>query len=138
MAIVSAIRSYKKFTKITEILYYLSMVVVAVISFFFDSFLFRALATALIIGTLGGVIGVFVLLKGMVFLGEAIAHSAFAGAALGILLGINPLITIIAFGLIASLGVGYVNEKKIMKDEVIIGIVFTSFMAMLPKTLGML
>ncbi|MCK5305460.1 MAG: metal ABC transporter permease, partial [Candidatus Heimdallarchaeota archaeon] len=40
----------------------------------------KALITALIIGVLGGIIGVFVLLKGMVFLGEAIAHSAFAGA----------------------------------------------------------
>ncbi len=111
---------------------------VAITVVFIDNFLIRALATALIIGILGGVIGVFVLLKGMVFLGEAIAHSAFAGAALGILLGIDPLITIIAFGLVASLGVGYVNEKKIMKDEVIIGIVFTSFMALAILFIGLM
>lgn len=103
-----------------------------------EGFMLKALATALIIGVLGGIIGVFVLLKGMVFLGEAIAHSAFAGAALGILLGIDPLITIIAFGLLASLGVGYVNEKKVMKDEVIIGIVFTSFMALAILFIGLM
>ncbi|OLS31271.1 MAG: Manganese transport system membrane protein MntB [Candidatus Heimdallarchaeota archaeon AB_125] len=110
----------------------------AITVIFSDIILLRALVTALIIGILGGVIGVFVLLKGMVFLGEAIAHSAFAGAALGILLGIDPLITIIAFGLIASLGVGYVNEKKVMKDEVIIGIVFTSFMALAILFIGLM
>ncbi len=103
-----------------------------------EGFMLKALATALVIGVLGGIIGVFVLLKGMVFLGEAIAHSAFAGAALGILLGINPLITIIVFGLFAALGVGFVNEKKVMKDEFIIGIVFTSFMALAILFIGLM
>ena len=98
----------------------------------------KAIVTALVVGVLGGVIGVFVLLKGMVFLGEAIAHSAFAGAALGILLGIDPLITIIIFGITAAMGVGYVNEKKVMKDEVIIGIVFTSFMALAILFIGLM
>ncbi|MHA1397907.1 MAG: metal ABC transporter permease [Candidatus Heimdallarchaeaceae archaeon] len=98
----------------------------------------KAFFTAIIIGILGGAIGVFVLLKGMVFLGEAIAHSAFAGAALGILLGVDPLITIVIFGLIAAIGVGYVNEKKVMKDEVIIGIVFTSFMALAILFIGLM
>ena len=74
----------------------------------------------------------------MVFLGEAIAHSAFAGAALGILLGIDPLITIIIFGITSAVGVGYVNEKKVMKDEVIIGIVFTSFMALAILFIGLM
>jgi ABC-type Mn2+/Zn2+ transport system permease subunit len=74
----------------------------------------------------------------MVFLGEAIAHSAFAGAALGILVGIDPLITVIIFGITASVGVGYVNEKKVMKDEVIIGIVFTSFMALAILFIGLM
>ena len=98
----------------------------------------KALITALIIGVLGGIVGVFVLLKGMVFLGEAIAHSAFAGAALGILLGIDPLIMVIIFGVTSSIGIGYVNEKKVMKDEVIIGVVFTSFMALAILFIGLM
>ncbi len=98
----------------------------------------KALFTAVIIGVLGGIVGVFVLLKGMVFLGEAIAHSAFAGAALGILLGIDPLITVMIFGVTASVGIGYVNEKKVMKDEVIIGVVFTSFMALAILFIGLM
>jgi ABC-type Mn2+/Zn2+ transport system permease subunit len=98
----------------------------------------KALLTAIIIGVLGGIVGVFVLLKGMVFLGEAIAHSAFAGAALGILLGIDPLITVMIFGITSSIGIGYVNEKKVMKDEIIIGVVFTSFMALAILFIGLM
>ncbi|GAI88035.1 unnamed protein product, partial [marine sediment metagenome] len=98
----------------------------------------RALITAVIIGIIGSVIGVFVLLKGMIFLGEAIAHSAFAGAALGILLGIDPLITILIFGVTSAIGIGYVNEKKVMKDDVIIGVVFTFFMALAILLIGLM
>jgi len=103
-----------------------------------QTYMQRALITSVVIGIIGGVIGVFVLLRGMVFLGEAIAHSAFAGAALGLLLGINPLITIILFGIFAAVGVGYVNEKKVMKDEVAIGIVFTFFMALAILFIGLM
>ncbi len=95
-----------------------------------SGFMIRALITGVIIGLIGGLIGVFVLLKGMVFLGEAIAHSAFAGAALALLIGVEPIIMILIFGVLSAVGVGAVSEKKIMKDEIIIGVVFTSFMAL--------
>lgn len=103
-----------------------------------EGYMLRGIIVAVIIGVVGGVIGVFVLLRGMVFLGEAIAHSAFAGAALGILIAVDPLITVIIFGVIAAVGVGYVNEKKVMKDEVIIGVVFTFFMALAILFIGLM
>ena len=102
-----------------------------------DPYMIRAIITGIIIGLIGGLIGVFVLLKGMVFLGEAIAHSAFAGAALALLIGIEPIIMILVFGVIASVSVGAVSEKKIMKDEVIIGVIFTSFMALAILFIGL-
>ncbi|MFW9906284.1 MAG: metal ABC transporter permease, partial [Candidatus Thorarchaeota archaeon] len=57
-------------------------------------FMQKALLAAVLIGIICALIGTFVLLRGMVFLGEAIAHSAFAGAALAILLGFDPLLVI--------------------------------------------
>jgi len=98
----------------------------------------RALLAAFIVGIISAIIGVFVLLRGMVFLGEAIAHSAFAGAALGILLGINPIWPILVFGIISAVSVGYVNEKKIMRDEVIIGVFFSFFMALAILFIGLM
>lgn len=99
----------------------------------------RALIAAILIGIISAVIGVFIILRGVIFLGEAIAHSAFAGAALAILLGFaDPLYLILVFGLSTSVGVNYINEKKIMKDEVVIGVAFTFFMALAIFFIGLM
>lgn len=101
---------------------------------FFDAamkypFVQRAAITSVVVGTILAVVGVFVLLRGLVFLAEAIAHSAFAGAVVGILLGVSPLYAIIVFSVLSAMGIGWVNEKELMKNDVIIGIVFSFFMA---------
>ena len=93
-------------------------------------FMQKALIAAILIGIICALIGTFVLLRGMVFLGEAIAHSAFAGAALAILLGLDPLLVIMLFSIVSSISIGYVNEKKMMKDEIVIGVIFSFFMAL--------
>ncbi|MFX1511600.1 MAG: metal ABC transporter permease [Promethearchaeota archaeon] len=98
----------------------------------------RAILSAILIGIVCSLIGVFVLLRGLVFLGAAIAHSAFAGAALGLLLEIDPLWTILLFGTLAALGIGYVNEKEIMKDEVVVGVSFSFFMALAILFIGLM
>lgn len=101
-------------------------------------FLQRALISAIAIGIVSAVIGVFILLRGMVFLGQAIAHSAFAGAALAVLLGADPLAAILVFSIGSALGIGYVNEKEMMKNEVVVGIVFSAFMAMAVFFIGLI
>ena len=99
----------------------------------------RALVSAILIGLISAVIGVFIILRGIIFLGEAIAHSAFAGAALAILLGIDdPLFMILIFGLFTAIGVNFINEKKIMRDEVVIGVAFTFFMALAIFFIGLM
>ncbi|MHA1629838.1 MAG: metal ABC transporter permease [Candidatus Heimdallarchaeota archaeon] len=101
-------------------------------------FMQRALFSSIIIGIVCSIIGVFVLLRGMVFLGQAIAHSSFAGATLGILIGVeNPLLLIMGFSILSALGIGYVNQKQIMRDEVIIGIVFSFFIALAALFIGL-
>ena len=98
----------------------------------------RSLMAALIIGTICAIVGVFVVLRGLIFLGESITHSAFAGAAFGILMIIEPIWTIILFAILAALTVGYVNEKKVMNDEIIIGVTFTFMMALAIVFIGLL
>ncbi|MDH5403355.1 MAG: metal ABC transporter permease [Candidatus Heimdallarchaeota archaeon] len=99
----------------------------------------RAFTAAILIGIICSVIGVFIILKGVIFLGEAIAHAAFAGASLAILLGMsNPILLIMIFGVSTSILVTYVNEKEIMGDEVVIGISFTFFMALAIFFIGLM
>jgi ABC-type Mn2+/Zn2+ transport system permease subunit len=102
------------------------------------AFMQRALISGIVIGVVCSIIGVFVLLKGMVFLGQAIAHSSFAGATLGVLIGVeNPLMIIMGFSILSAVSIGYVNQKKLMRDEVIIGIVFSFFIALAALFIGL-
>ena len=94
-------------------------------------FVQKALIAGLLIGIMGAIIGVFILLRGLVFFGEAVAHSAFAGAGLSILLGMtNPMGLVLLFGIGSALGIEYVNQKKAMRNEIVLGVIFTATMAL--------
>jgi ABC-type Mn2+/Zn2+ transport system permease subunit len=90
----------------------------------------RILITAIVIGIVGGIIGTFIILYKIIFLGEAIAHSAFAGVALALVLGINPIYLIFVFSELSAVSVGYVNQKKIMNENIILAIIFSGMMAL--------
>ncbi|MBD3230352.1 MAG: hypothetical protein GF329_19390 [Candidatus Lokiarchaeota archaeon] len=100
------------------------------LSLFTYQFVWKALIAGILIGIMGAIIGVFILLRGLVFFGEAVAHSAFAGAGLALLLQINPLGLTILFSIGSAVGIQYINDKKIMRDEIILGIFFTATMAL--------
>ena len=93
-------------------------------------FLQRALIASVIMGSVCSVIGVFVILKGLSFIGAGTAHAAFAGVVLGYLLGINPMLLAILFGLATVWITGFLEEKGKMKLDVSIGILYTSTMAL--------
>ncbi|MEK6683409.1 MAG: metal ABC transporter permease [Nitrospirota bacterium] len=93
-------------------------------------FMQRALLASVLIGILCSVIGVFVVLKGLSFIGAGTAHAAFAGVALAFLLGLNPMGMAVLFGLMTVWITGLLVEKGRMKLDVSIGIFYTSTMAM--------
>ena len=102
---------------------------------FFDLFTYpfvqKAMVAGFLIGVMGAIIGVFILLRGLVFFGEAVAHSAFAGAGLSIFLGFsNPIGFVMLFGIGSAPGIEYVNQKKVMRNEIVLGIIFTATMAL--------
>jgi ABC-type Mn2+/Zn2+ transport system permease subunit len=97
---------------------------------FSSNVLIRPFLTAIIIGVVCSIIGVFMVLRGLIFFGNGIAHSAFAGGALGLLLGINILFPVSIFALVTALGIGYIREKTKLSNETSIGILFALTMAM--------
>ena len=76
------------------------------------------------------VIGVYVILRKMVFLVDGIAHTAFAGGALGLLLAVNPYITIGLFGTTTSIFVGAFSEKGKLSNDTAVGILFSAAMGL--------
>ncbi len=92
-------------------------------------FMQRALISATLIGTVCAVMGVYVVLRSMAFIGAGIAHASFGGVALGLLLGINPFFTTILFCLAAAWGIAFLGEERKVREDSAVGIFFASTMA---------
>ena len=101
-------------------------------------FMQRSLLAAAMVGGLCSVIGVFVVLRGLAFVGAGTSHAAFAGVALGYLMGWPPLGMAIIFGLATVWITGWVEEKGRMKLDVSIGILYTTTMALAILFIGLM
>lgn len=94
------------------------------------TFMQRALLASLLIGTVTAAIGVYVVLRGLSFIGAGIAHASFGGVALGFLLGVNPLFTAVAFCLLTAWGIAWTSERAEVKEDTAIGVFFAATMAL--------
>jgi ABC-type Mn2+/Zn2+ transport system permease subunit len=94
------------------------------------AFMQRALVAGAVIGALCAIVGVYVVLKSLSFIGAGIAHASFGGVALGFLVGVNPVLSAIAFCLATAWGIGLVARKGVVKEDTAIGIFFASTMAL--------
>lgn len=101
-------------------------------------FMHRSLLAAAMVGGLCSVIGVFVVLRGLAFVGAGTSHAAFAGVALGYLIGWPPLFLAIVFGLATVWITGWVEERGGMKLDVSIGILYTTTMALAILFIGLM
>ncbi|CAK1242051.1 ABC-type Mn2+/Zn2+ transport system [Fructobacillus cardui] len=94
------------------------------------NFLQTALITAILVGVMSGIVGTFIILRGMSLMGDAISHAVLPGVAVAYMLGINLLIGASIFGLLAAMLIGFVTMKSKLKNDTAIGIVFSSFFAL--------
>ena len=87
-------------------------------------FMQRALLVSALAGTACGVVGTFVVLRGMAFLGDAIAHSALTGMAAAFLFGVNIFLGALIWAVPASLGISLVSRRAGIRLDAIIGVLF--------------
>lgn len=90
-------------------------------------FFIKALAASVFAGIACGIIGVWVYLLNIPFVGVAMAHTAFAGAILGLFLGIDPVFLALVFCIVSSMMIGPMAEKGDFSPNLSMGILF-SFM----------
>jgi manganese/iron transport system permease protein len=93
------------------------------------AFMQRALAAALILAVVGGVVGTFVVLKGLAFIGDALAHSAFAGVATAFVLGGSVYLGSVVAGVATALAIGFVSRRGRVSFDTAIGILFVGAFA---------
>jgi zinc transport system permease protein len=92
-------------------------------------FMQRALAAGIMVAFLSSYYGVFVVQRGLSFLGNGLAHAAFGGVALGILLQKEPLWLALPFTLFVSLAITWVRHHTRLASDTIIGVFFAVSMA---------
>lgn len=74
-------------------------------------FLQNALITSIMVGIVSGVIGSFIVLRGMSLMGDAISHAVLPGVAMSYMLGINYIIGASLFGILAAILIGFITQK---------------------------
>ena len=94
------------------------------------SFMLRALAASIIVGTLCAVMGTYVVLRGMAFLGDALAHAILPGIAIAYLLGGNLLLGALAAALVIAVGIGFFSRQGVVKEDTAIGILFAAALSL--------
>ncbi len=92
-------------------------------------FLQKALFTAIIVGIISGVLGSFIILRGMSLMGDAISHAVLPGVAISYMLGISYFYGAVVFGLLTAFGIGFITQNSRIKNDTSIGIVFSAFFA---------
>ena len=93
------------------------------------AFLQKALITSIVVGIICGVIGSFIILRGMALMGDAIAHAILPGVAISHILGVNYFYGAVVVGVLTALGIGVISEKSRIKSDAAIGIVFSAAFA---------
>ena len=94
------------------------------------AFMTRGLLAALIVGIICPVLGAYVVLRGMAFFGDALAHIILPGVVIAYLLGwplgVGALIT----GVLAAIGIGALSQRREIKEDTAMGVIFAGAFAL--------
>lgn len=93
-------------------------------------FFTRGLLVGVIMGITCGVLGCFVVLRGMAFIGDALAHAVLPGVVLAYILGISIFVGALAAGLLTALLISLISRTNEVREDTAIGIVFTGAFAL--------
>ncbi len=97
---------------------------------FHYAYMQKALIAGVLVGGLCAVIGVYVVLKGLSFIGAGISHASFGGVAIGVALRVEPIWSAVVFCVLVAWGIGLVSRRGNVKEDTAVGIFFASTMAL--------
>ncbi|MEW6662926.1 MAG: metal ABC transporter permease [Bacillota bacterium] len=93
-------------------------------------FMLRAMAAGLIVGAVSPTVGLFLVVKRLSLLGEGLSHAAFAGVAIGWLLGAKPLIAAVIFSALVAVGIEKLRARRAAQGDVALGIMLYASLAL--------
>jgi len=93
-------------------------------------YMLKAIAVSALIGGVCAFLSCFITLKGWSLMGDALSHSVVPGVAVAYYLGWPFAAGAFATGLLAAVGMGFVKTKTRLREDAVIGVVFTAFFAL--------
>ncbi|WP_285041036.1 zinc ABC transporter permease AztB [Plantibacter sp. LMC-P-059a] len=97
---------------------------------FTAAFLLRALVGGVLVAGICGVVGTWVVLRGLAFLGEAMAHGMLPGVATAALLGLPPVAGAAVSAVVMSAGISLVSRRGRLSHDTSIGLLFVGMLAL--------
>lgn len=94
------------------------------------AFMQRGMIAAVLVGLLCSVIGCYVVLRSMAFLGDALAHAILPGVAIAYLVGGNLLVGALIAAVLVALGIGFFTRGGTVREDTAIGILFSAALAL--------
>ncbi|WP_297850050.1 anchored repeat-type ABC transporter permease subunit [uncultured Corynebacterium sp.] len=94
------------------------------------SFLPRALIVAVIASVVCAVVGCYVVLRGMAFIGDAVAHAVFPGLAVAFALQVSVLLGGAVSGMVVAVLIAVFSQRERVKEDTVIGIFFAAAFAL--------
>jgi manganese/iron transport system permease protein len=93
-------------------------------------FMQRALLAGLMVGIVCSVVGCYVVLRSMAFLGDALAHAILPGVAIAYLLQGNLTVGALIAAIAVALGIGFVSRQGMIREDTAIGILFAAALSL--------
>jgi ABC-type Mn2+/Zn2+ transport system permease subunit len=94
------------------------------------SFIQNALLTGGVLGVTCALLGVFVVLRRMAFIGVGISHAALGGVAIGLVLGVPPVLAAGTFSVVVAWVIGWITRRGEVSEDTAIGVFFPTSMAL--------
>jgi ABC-type Mn2+/Zn2+ transport system permease subunit len=95
-----------------------------------NPFMRNALWAGLLVAACTSIVGTWVVLRGMAFLGDALAHGVLPGIAIAFVLGVNTTIGAFVAALVMVLGINFVRSSSSLPEDTSIGVLFVGFLAL--------
>ena len=93
-------------------------------------FMQRGLVAAVIVGIVCAVMGAFVVLKGLAFIGDAVSHAAFPGLVIAYLIGVPLYIGGAVAAVSTALAIGFVSRRGSLRFDTAVGVLFAGMFAL--------
>jgi manganese/iron transport system permease protein len=94
------------------------------------SFMWRGLLAAMMVGIICSVLGTYVILQGMAFFGDALAHTILPGVVLAYLVGWPLAVGALIVGILSAIGIGALSQRGEVREDTAIGVIFAGSFAL--------